>query len=66
MSWAAAPAARGAAGAPPDLAMGAGYIGSGKQYGDSETELLVGVCGHAPTNVIFRWTTAKRLLDVKF
>jgi hypothetical protein len=48
-----------------DLAMGAGYIGSGKRYGDSETELLVGVCGHAPTDVIFRWTTAVRLLDVK-
>ena len=53
-------------GGASDLAMGAGYIGSGKQYGDSETELLVGVCGHAPTDVIFRWTTAKRLLDVKF
>ena len=53
-------------GSAPHLAMGAGYIGSGKQYGDSETELLVGVCGHAPTDVIFRWTTAKRLLDVKF
>ncbi len=48
-----------------DLAMGAGYIGSGKRYGDSETEVLVGVCGHAPTDVIFRWTTAVRLLDVK-
>ncbi|MGO8958222.1 MAG: hypothetical protein ACLQFR_12760 [Streptosporangiaceae bacterium] len=46
--------------------MGAGYTGSGKQYGDSETELLVGVRGHAPTDVILRWTTAKRLLHVKF
>jgi hypothetical protein len=48
------------------MAMGAGYIGSGKRYGDSETELLLGVCGHAPTDVIFRWTKAKRLLHVKF
>ena len=53
-------------GSAPDLAMGAGYVGSGKQYGDSETELLVGVCGHAPTDVIFRCTTAKRLLHVEF
>ena len=53
-------------GSASDLAMGAGYIGSGKQYGDSETELLVGVCGHAPTDVIFRWTTAKQLLHVRF
>jgi len=53
-------------GSPSDLAMGAGYVGSGKQYGDSETELLVGVCGHAPTDVVFRWTTAVRLLHIKF
>jgi hypothetical protein len=53
-------------GSAPHLAMGAGYIGSGKRYGDSETELLLGVCGHAPTDVIFRWATAKRLLHVKF
>jgi len=51
-------------GATPGLAMGAGYVGSGKKYGDSETELLVGICGHAPTDVIFWWTTAKRLLNI--
>jgi hypothetical protein len=28
--------------------------------------LLVGVCGHAPTDVIFRWAKAKRVLHVKF
>ncbi|HEX9064118.1 MAG TPA: hypothetical protein VF843_03370, partial [Streptosporangiaceae bacterium] len=48
------------------LAMGAGYVGSGKQYGDSETEVLVGVCGPTPTDVVLRWTTAARLLHVKF
>ena len=53
-------------GAAPHLAMGAGYVGSGKRFGDSETELLLGVCGHAPTDVVFRWTKAKRLLHVKF
>jgi len=51
-------------GATPGLAMGVGYIGSGKKYGDSETELLVGICGHAPTDVTFRWTTARRLLHI--
>lgn len=51
-------------GAAPGLAMGAGYIGSGKKYGDSETELLVDTCGHAPTDVIFRWATAKLLLHI--
>jgi hypothetical protein len=53
-------------GTTSDLAMGAGYVGSGKKYGDSETELLVGVCGHAPTDVVLRWSTAARLLHVKF
>ncbi len=53
-------------GTASDLAMGAGYVGSGKKYGDSETELLVGVCGHVPTDVVFRWTKAKQLLHVKF
>jgi hypothetical protein len=52
-------------GTASDLAIGAGYIGSGKKYGDSETELLVGVCGHAPTDVVFRWNKAKKLLHVK-
>lgn len=41
-------------------------MGSGKKYGDSETELLVGVCGHAPTDVVLWWSTAARLLHVKF
>ena len=53
-------------GTASDLAMGAGYIGSGKKYCDSESELLVGVCGHAPTDVVFRWTKAKKLLHIKF
>jgi hypothetical protein len=41
-------------GATSSLAMGAGYVGSGMKYGDSETELIIGVCGRAPTDVIFR------------
>jgi hypothetical protein len=52
-------------GSSAELAMGAGYIGSGKQYGDSETELLLGVCGRTPTDAIFTWTRARKLLHVK-
>lgn len=51
-------------GATRGLAMGAGYIGTGKKFGDSETEVLVSICGPTPTDVIFRWTTAKRLLHI--
>lgn len=58
------PDRRQCGGAKPGLAMGAGYIGSGKKYGDSETEVIVGICGRTPTDVIFRWSTAKRLLHI--
>lgn len=53
-------------GSRSELAMGAGYIGSGKQYGDSETELLLGVCGPTPTDAIFTWARARKLLHVRF
>jgi hypothetical protein len=52
-------------GSRAELAMGAGYIGSGKRYGDSETELLLGVCGRTPTDAIFTWARAKKLLHPK-
>jgi hypothetical protein len=45
--------------------MGAGHVTRGKAFGDSETELLVGVCGKAPTDVVMTWHRAKRLLHVK-
>jgi hypothetical protein len=48
-----------------ELAMGAGHITRGKQYGDSETELFVGVCGRTPTDVVMTWAKAKRLLHIK-
>jgi hypothetical protein len=48
-----------------ELAMGAGHVTRGKKYGDSETELLVGVCGRTPTDVVMTWAKAKRLLHVK-
>jgi len=43
------------------FAMGAGYVASKK----SQTELFVGVCGPAPTDGVFTWTKAKKLLGLK-
>ena len=49
-----------------ELALGAGHVRSGKAFGDSETELLVGVCGPVPTDVVLTWRRAMRLLHVRF
>lgn len=48
-----------------ELAMGAGHVARGKKFGDSETELLAGVCGRTPTDVVMTWAKAKRLLHIK-
>ncbi|HWF81051.1 MAG TPA: hypothetical protein VN695_10745 [Streptosporangiaceae bacterium] len=48
-----------------ELAMGAGHVARGKEFGDSETELLAGVCGRTPTDVVMTWAKAKRLLHIK-
>jgi hypothetical protein len=48
-----------------ELAMGAGHVTRGKAFGDSETELLVGVCGRTPTDVILTWQRARSLLHVR-
>jgi hypothetical protein len=51
---------------PHELVLGAGHVRSGKLFGDSETELLVGVCGPVPTDVVITWRKAMRLLHVRF
>jgi hypothetical protein len=48
-----------------ELAMGAGHVTRGKAFGDSETELIAGVCGRTPTDVVMTWAKAKRLLHIK-
>jgi hypothetical protein len=48
-----------------ELVMGAGHVTTGDKYGDSETELLVGVCGATPTDVVLTWAKAKTLLHYK-
>jgi hypothetical protein len=47
-----------------EIAMGAGHVTKGKRYGDSETELFAGVCGHTPTDVVMTWAQAKKLLKI--
>lgn len=50
-----------------ELAMGVGYVSgtsSPDGYSDSETELFVGVCGKAPTDTVFTWAKAERLLGL--
>jgi hypothetical protein len=51
-------------GGKSELAMGAGHVSKGKAYGDSESELMVGVCGPTPTDVVMTWTKAKSLLKI--
>lgn len=43
------------------LAMGVGYAAKGP----SETQLFAGVCGRAPTDRVFTWAKAKKLLGIK-
>ena len=47
-----------------EIAMGTGHVTRGKTYGDSETELLAGVCGPTPTDVVLTWAKAKKLLHI--
>ena len=48
-----------------ELVLGAGHVTKGKAFGDSETELMAGVCGPTPTDVVFSWARAKKLLHIK-
>ena len=55
---------RSCGGGRAELAMGAGHVTKGQAYGDSETELLVGVCGPTPTDRVMSWARAKSLLHI--
>jgi hypothetical protein len=48
-------------GGTSSLAMGAGYVSTSA----SQTQLFAGICGHAPTDVAFTWSRAKKLLGIK-
>jgi hypothetical protein len=51
-------------GGQAELAMGAGHAASAAGFGESDTEILAGVCGPAPTDTAFTWAKAMKLLDV--
>src|ERR1700683_265060 len=52
-------------GGSSELAMGAGHVAKGKNYGGSARELFAGVCGRTPTDVVIGWTRVKRMLHIK-
>ena len=45
------------------LAVGAGRAAAG--YRESDTVLLAGVCGPAPADAAFTWSTAAKLLHIR-
>lgn len=47
-----------------ELAMGAGHAAQAAGYGESDTVLLVGVCGPAPTDAVLTWATARKLVHI--
>jgi hypothetical protein len=47
------------------LAMGAGHAAAARGYRESDTVLLAGVCGPAPTDAAFTWAKAKKLLHIR-
>jgi hypothetical protein len=51
-------------GAPAGLAMGAGHTTTAARYGESDTEILAGVCGHLPSDTVFTWAQARKLLHI--
>jgi len=51
-------------GGTSELAMGAGHAGGAAGYGESDTGLLAGVCGQAPTDIVFTWASARKLLHI--
>jgi len=51
-------------GGQAELAMGAGHAMQAAGWGESDTEILAGVCGPAPADAVFTWATAKKLLHI--
>jgi hypothetical protein len=48
-----------------ELAMGTGHAGRAGGYGESDTVLMAGVCGHVPADATFTWARAKKLLGIR-
>ena len=47
------------------LATGAGHAAVARGYRESDTVLMVGICGHAPTDAVFTWAKARKLLHIR-
>jgi hypothetical protein len=47
------------------LALGAGHAAAARGYRESDTVLLAGVCGPAPTDAMFTWAKAKKFLHIR-
>jgi hypothetical protein len=47
------------------LAMDAGHAAVARGYRESDTVLMVGICGHAPTDAMFTWAKAKKLPHIR-
>ena len=52
-------------GAAASTATGASHATAARGYRESDTLLMVGVCGHAPTDTVFTWAKAKKLLHIR-
>lgn len=51
-------------GGPAELAAGTGHAMLATGYGESDTEILAGVCGPTPADAVFTWAQAKKLLHI--
>jgi hypothetical protein len=56
---------RSCGGGQAELALGAGHAMRAGGYGESDTEVLAGVCGPDPADAVFTWAKAKKLLGMK-
>jgi hypothetical protein len=55
---------RSCGGGPAELAAGAGHAMLASGYGESDTEIMAGVCGPVPSDAVFTWAQAKKLLHI--
>jgi len=53
------------AGSRAEVAMGSGHAGRAAGYGESDTVLMTGVCGPVPSDAIFTWAKARKLLGIR-
>ena len=52
-------------GSQAEVAMGTGHAGRAAGYSESDTVLITGVCGPVPSDAIFTWAKARKLLGIR-